>query len=342
MTRGKRFSVIIPTRDRKRLLEGALESAALQDYPRDMFEVIVVNDGSTDGTREFIDTYAAGHKGFDLTAVNIEAHRGVAHARNAGVTKSQGEIVAFMDDDCVADKNWLSCLDAAYRSRPDAVSVAARLENAYPDSLVARYQYVHHLYGINAAYIPDGLGGAVKGVCFRLPESDGPVRGSACQASFLRRVLVEAGGYDESLTLSEDIELMLRLEGLGYPRPHYTGAAAVKHFYRRELVKVLRQFYLYGRGGPAFRRLRAERSAGTSAAAGMLANSIYSALECWHAKRRLLDLPALVFVAVAAHGCEYLGEARERLGGVLGGRKRSPVSGGIHRAPDSRLMSRAR
>ncbi len=327
MTASKRFSVIIPTRNRRRLLEAALESAALQDYPLDRFEIIVVNDASTDGTREFIDAYAREHGGLDLKAVNLESHSGAAHARNAGVRNSCGDIIAFLDDDCVADRNWLAALDQAYGSRPEAASVVVRLENACPDSLLARYQYVHHIYGIRAAYIPEGLGPALRGDCFRLPLEDGPVRGSACQVSFRRRVLAEAGGYDEGMTLSEDIELMLRLEGLGYPRPQYTGASAVKHHYRRGLREFLRQYYFYGRGGPAFRRMRAERSAQRPAAWRRLENPVYSALECWHARRSLLDLPVLIVVAAAAHGCEYLGEAREILGGVPGGWKRNPEPG---------------
>lgn len=100
------ISVIVPTYNRKALLKYCLDSLLAQTYPKDRYEIIIADDGSNDGTEEVV-------KGTAKTTVARvgyfkQPNKGPATARNLGIKKATGEIIAFIDDDCIADKEWLN------------------------------------------------------------------------------------------------------------------------------------------------------------------------------------------------------------------------------------------
>jgi glycosyltransferase involved in cell wall biosynthesis len=110
-----RISVILCTRNRAALLRKALESLASQDMPRDAFEIILVDNASSDATREVAHAYEGGAR---LRYV-LEERIGLCIARNTGWRAARGEIVAYFDDDAIAAPGWVRAVDRAF-SRPDA------------------------------------------------------------------------------------------------------------------------------------------------------------------------------------------------------------------------------
>lgn len=98
-------SVIIPTRNRRVTLQATLKSLQQQSYPQDRYEVMVVDNGSDDGTKEMVEEMAARSGG--LIRYLRQDNQGPALARNRGIQETTGEIVAFTDSDCVADADWL-------------------------------------------------------------------------------------------------------------------------------------------------------------------------------------------------------------------------------------------
>ncbi len=97
-----RISVVIPTRNRAEVLRRTLPTVLNQDFPASEWEVIVVNDGSSDATEELL-------RAFDgrVRAIS-QPWRGAASARNAGVQSARGELIVFLDDDCFCPPDLLS------------------------------------------------------------------------------------------------------------------------------------------------------------------------------------------------------------------------------------------
>jgi glucosyl-dolichyl phosphate glucuronosyltransferase len=112
-------SVIVPTRNRAHLLVDSVGSLLNQEYPADRYEIIVVDDGSTDATSSSVLALAESHPTHAIrflrqSAVNQNA------ARNTGIKKARGEFIAFIDDDELAPPNWLSGLVAGAVRHPEA------------------------------------------------------------------------------------------------------------------------------------------------------------------------------------------------------------------------------
>src|SRR5512141_701583 len=102
------FSVVIPTYNRQNVLARCLDALEHQTIAPSLFEVIVVDDGSTDGTREMLGSRAFP---FAFRAITVP-NGGASAARNAGVAIARGTFVALTEDDVVPDARWL---EAAHR-----------------------------------------------------------------------------------------------------------------------------------------------------------------------------------------------------------------------------------
>lgn len=98
-------SVVLCTYNRADLLPGCLESLAAQTADRGAFEVIVVDNNSTDATREIADAFAAREPGFRVVA---ETAQGLSHARNRGWKEAAAPYVAYIDDDARAEPDWVA------------------------------------------------------------------------------------------------------------------------------------------------------------------------------------------------------------------------------------------
>jgi len=98
-------SVVIPTHNRRELLKNTIESLFNQSYPKDRYEIIIIDNSSNDGTKEMV--ISLQEKSLRILRYYYKENRGPGSARNLGITKSKGVIIAFTDSDCVADQNWL-------------------------------------------------------------------------------------------------------------------------------------------------------------------------------------------------------------------------------------------
>jgi glycosyltransferase involved in cell wall biosynthesis len=87
------------------MLRRCLEALLRQEFDRSQYEVVVVDDGTGTETRRVVDAFA--NRGIDLRYIPVAGNHGPAAARNAGLRISRGEIIAFTDDDCIPERQWL-------------------------------------------------------------------------------------------------------------------------------------------------------------------------------------------------------------------------------------------
>ena len=124
MTAQLKASVVIPTRDRAKLLEKCLESLTRQTFPADQFEVLIVDNGTGDQTRRLADAYAS-----RLTVQYVPAPEPGLHVgRHAGMRRAQTDILTFADDDIEAEPGWVEAVVSAFDD-PEVVLVGG---NNYP------------------------------------------------------------------------------------------------------------------------------------------------------------------------------------------------------------------
>ena len=107
-----RVSVVLPTCNRRDITARCLDALRAQDH--DAYEVIVIDDGSTDGTPDTLSKYADDHPGLGLRVLLNGANRGANISRNRGIESARGRIIAFLDSDCIAEPNWLTQLERGF------------------------------------------------------------------------------------------------------------------------------------------------------------------------------------------------------------------------------------
>src|SRR5215469_3651107 len=122
------ISVVVPVYNSADTIRRCLESISAQSYPSSHFEVIVVDDGSTDETASEVRASADAFQ--ERLTFLSQTNAGPAVARNAGIRAASGTIVAFTDADCIAAPNWLESLAHVFDQYPDVAGVGGPLANA--------------------------------------------------------------------------------------------------------------------------------------------------------------------------------------------------------------------
>lgn len=234
------FSVIIPTYERPLPLAGCLRSLARLDYPRERFEVIVVDDGSASPPFGIVERFG------ELLDLKLCEHRntGPAGARNFGATRARGEFLAFTDDDCEAAPGWLRALASCCEGSPDRL-IGGRTLNALP----------HNPYSETSQRIIE-----VVYEHFNADPKDARFFASNNLAVPSARFR-EMKGFDESFITSEDREFCARWRSLGLGLT-YAPEAIIHHTHHLTLGTLWRQHFGYGRGALRFHRARAEKGDG--------------------------------------------------------------------------------
>jgi hypothetical protein len=176
------ISVVLPTFNRAALVEGAVRSVLDQSFPG--FELIVVDDGSTDGTDRVLAGYG------DVIRLERVEHRGVAAARNVGLRLARGAVLAFLDSDNLWLRDHLAVVAAMLAERPEAV-----LASTCPGFVTAGRAAPAE------AVLVDPLP--------RLLAAN--FVGSPSCIAVRREALAALGGFDETLRVAEDVDAWLRL-----------------------------------------------------------------------------------------------------------------------------------
>lgn len=138
-------SIVICSRNRLiPLRKYALPSLAKLNYPN--FEVLIVDDASTDGTDEFLHSYCQQHP--HIRSVRNMKAKGLCNARNVGVKNSRGDIIAFIDDDCAVSPDWMREIVDAYTEEKIAVVGGVSYRGDTPDIYIDN----KHVWGCNMSF----------------------------------------------------------------------------------------------------------------------------------------------------------------------------------------------
>lgn len=195
-----KVSVITPTYNRKEKLKHTLKSLSYQTYPKNRYEILVVDDGSTDGTDSFL---KRAKKEISNLSYFRQKKKGPAAARNLGIKNSTGEIIFFTDDDCIVPRDWIEKFIRVYEGHPEVAGIGGYLEAdeyTLKTNIFARYES----YMGRKVYRTD-RGEHIGG--FECPA------GGTCNMSYKKSVLEEVGGFDETYPVAagEDADLKLRI-----------------------------------------------------------------------------------------------------------------------------------
>jgi glycosyltransferase involved in cell wall biosynthesis len=233
-----KISATICTHNRARLLDEALASLAAQSLPAGEYEVIVVNNGSSDNTEEVIAKWAGQLPGFRYCC---EPKVGVSYARNRAVAEAQAPIVACLDDDARACYEWLDWMGRAFETtlRPAVVGGPVSLvwEGGHPPKWMSR----HLMEALS--YVEYGS----------LPKLVRHVNG--CNMALDKSVLQAYGGFKvhlgrrgSSLLSSEESDFMWWLRANNYPIYYEPRAQAHQYIVKRRqtAAHMLRVYYGLG------------------------------------------------------------------------------------------------
>jgi GT2 family glycosyltransferase len=214
-----RISVIVCTYNGSRTIRECLDGLLQLEYPN--FEVIVVDDGSTDRTAAIAREYP-----FRLIST---PNRGLSSARNTGLRAATGEIVAYIDDDAFPDPHWLHYLAAGFR---DGRHVGVGGPNIPPPG-----------NGVVADCVAHAPGGPIHVLLSDQEAEHVP----GCNMSFRRSALQAIGGFDPRFrTAGDDVDVCWRLQERGWTIG-FSPAAMVWHHRRKTMRAYLRQQWGYGR-----------------------------------------------------------------------------------------------
>ena len=234
------LSIVIPTYNRPERLQQCLQSLTKLDYPRDRFEVVVVDDGSRMSLAPIAEPFESS---LSLRLIR-QANAGPANARNTGAAAAHGDYLVFTDDDCQPDVGWLMALAKALQEVPQAL-VGGCTINALPDNLysTASQLLIDYLYDYYNQTKKEATFFASNN--FAMPRS----------------LYQQLGGFDTSFPLAagEDREFCDRWRHHGFAM-HYAPAMQVYHSHTLTLASFWRQHFNYGRGAFCFHQIRAQRT----------------------------------------------------------------------------------
>ncbi len=183
------ISVIIPTYNRSKMLERCIRSLFKNEYPKNRYQLIVIDDKSRDDTSCKLQELAKQYR--NLIVIKNAENRGQAYSLKRGVEAARGKITAFTDDDCILPGNWLRNIDMAFREH-GVVCVQGTQKNGgrWGDYLLRDKELIKDMQKTNRIDTKNFM--------------------------ILRKLITEIP-FDESFQGLEDLELSVRLTNAGIP-----------------------------------------------------------------------------------------------------------------------------
>ncbi len=225
-----RVSVVIPALNEGERVKKCLDSLLALNYKKERLEIIIIDDGSTDGSTELIKRYSKKH---GLTYLRTE-RLGPSRARNLGVRHASGEFIAFTDADCIVDSEWINELLKGFFDENTAGVGGSQKSPLDETDFGKDVQRVFELLGFAGEYIKTGT---------NIQETE---HNPTCNVMYRKKVFDEVGGFVSDIWPGEDVELDYRIKKQGYCLVFNPGALV--YHYRPGTMKQFRKMMRsYGR-----------------------------------------------------------------------------------------------
>jgi len=189
------FTAIVPAYNEEKTIRKTIESLVALDYPKEKKQIIIVNDGSKDTTRDIVETFIAQHAQESIILINQE-NKGKAAALNEGLAVATGEFFACLDADSFIEPKALKEM-LPYFEQMDVAAVCPLLKVHNPRTVIEKIQWYEYI--INMLY--KSLNGKLD--CIHV--TPGPF------SVYRTNVVTSLGGYDEH-NITEDLEIAIRLQ----------------------------------------------------------------------------------------------------------------------------------
>jgi glycosyltransferase involved in cell wall biosynthesis len=236
-----KLSVIICTYNREKYIYNALRSLAENAFPPARYELLVVDNNSTDDTASECSRFRAAFPAVDYRYV-VETQQGLSHARNRGIAEATGDVLVFMDDDAVAEPGYLARMAAFFAQTPGAAACGGRI---YPNFESRRPRWMSHFLLSLTSSID--LGDRTK--AFSRRQFPVGANMAARSGIFKKHGLFnpELGRKGDNLDGAEEKDFFFRLRDAGEPI-YYVPDAIVQHcvpdrrltfdFFRRQALGI--------------------------------------------------------------------------------------------------------
>jgi glycosyltransferase involved in cell wall biosynthesis len=212
-------SVVVPVFNGQDSIAACLDTLLALNFPRDLLEIIVVDNASTDKTADVLAAFRG------KVRLLIETTRGAAAARNRGIQEATGRIIAFTDADCTVDRDWVRHLIEPLKDSTVGIA-GGRILAAKPCNAIEKFgETIHdHQKAIEVFKPPYAI---------------------SMNWSSPRQVLIEAGLFDESYLRCQDVDLSQRIFRRGY-KIVYCREAIIFHRNERTFAGLFREGYQHG------------------------------------------------------------------------------------------------
>jgi GT2 family glycosyltransferase len=232
-----RVSVVTPGWNGLAHLEPCYRSLRQLDYPPDRLELILVDNGSTDSSVEFMQQHFP-----EVKIVRNPTNLGFCRANNLGARAAQGEYVAFLNNDTRVHPAWLKELATAVEADAEVVCAGSKLLSWEGD----RLDFAGGSLNFRGSGFQPGHGSSRVD-----PFSETRPVLSACGGSMLieRQIFLDCGGFDEDFfAYLEDVDLGWRLQLHTGAKVAYTSRSIIRHKHRATLTSMAKQFRRQGFG----------------------------------------------------------------------------------------------
>jgi len=222
------ISIVLPVLNVESWIKKCLDSLINQNFIKDEYEIIVIDNGSKDNTLKIIEEYK------ERITILFAPTKGASIARNMGINTAKGDIIAFIDGDCIADQNWIK--ELYYKFEVDKFkeigcvvgNVISHRGKTVVENFTEKSGILSQQNTLNSRFLPFG---------------------QTANVSFRKEVFEKIGKFDESIVVSgEDADLAWRMQLKTNYKLIFCLTSVVEHCHRTSFVGLFKQQFKYGTG----------------------------------------------------------------------------------------------